>query len=217
VAVRLTEAQRAEIHTRFKAGEINRSALGREYGVSHETIRCIVTPGLAERNRTREAARYSANPKLSAKRKSEYRAANPEKEAARLAKRQANPEPDRRGVAGWRATHPEKVSEQKRRRYAQELGASGDGYTFDQWLTVCEIWAGCAYCRRFDTVLQVDHIIPISRDGTNHPSNLVPACGPCNSSKKNRLLSEWRNGDHCAVAAFAKEVAEYVLGKKEAA
>jgi 5-methylcytosine-specific restriction protein A len=32
-----------------------------------------------------------------------------------------------------------------------------------------------------------DHKIPISRGGTHDLDNLQPACGPCNSSKRDRL------------------------------
>jgi hypothetical protein len=39
----------------------------------------------------------------------------------------------------------------------------------------------CAYCGREATT--VDHIIPVSLGGDAHPSNLVAACVPCNSSK----------------------------------
>ncbi|MFJ8152239.1 HNH endonuclease [Streptomyces sp. NPDC094468] len=40
-----------------------------------------------------------------------------------------------------------------------------------------------------------DHIVPLSRGGTNDIENLRPACGPCNFSRGNRaswfdLLSE---------------------------
>lgn len=31
-----------------------------------------------------------------------------------------------------------------------------------------------------------DHIVPISRGGTNEPGNLQPACRECNASKHNR-------------------------------
>lgn len=31
-----------------------------------------------------------------------------------------------------------------------------------------------------------DHIVPISRGGTNHPSNLQPSCRECNSSKRDQ-------------------------------
>lgn len=37
----------------------------------------------------------------------------------------------------------------------------------------------------------VDHIIPLSRNGTNWPDNLALACQLCNLSKNNHLLHEW--------------------------
>lgn len=47
----------------------------------------------------------------------------------------------------------------------------------------------CVYCgSAADTV---DHVRPLSRGGHEAEYNLVPACGPCNYSKHNRLLTEW--------------------------
>lgn len=47
----------------------------------------------------------------------------------------------------------------------------------------------CAYCG--DCANTVDHIIPLSRGGTNDPENLTPACKSCNSSKRDKLVHEW--------------------------
>jgi len=46
-----------------------------------------------------------------------------------------------------------------------------------------------AFCRRCDTTesLTIDHVVPIDLDGTNDLGNLQVLCGPCNSSKGNRL------------------------------
>ncbi|WP_442947121.1 HNH endonuclease [Novosphingobium sp.] len=49
----------------------------------------------------------------------------------------------------------------------------------------------CGYCLASDPVMCVDHIIPLSRGGSNLDSNLVACCIPCNSSKSDRLPSEW--------------------------
>ena len=38
----------------------------------------------------------------------------------------------------------------------------------------------------------LDHIIPLSRDGTNKKENLTIACCKCNCSKGTKLLTEWR-------------------------
>lgn len=38
----------------------------------------------------------------------------------------------------------------------------------------------------------IDHLIPLSRGGTNYEGNLAPACKSCNSSKGSLLIVEWR-------------------------
>ena len=52
----------------------------------------------------------------------------------------------------------------------------------------------CVYCgdTELTAPLCADHVVPLSRGGTNDETNLVACCIPCNSSKNNRLLSEWR-------------------------
>lgn len=54
----------------------------------------------------------------------------------------------------------------------------------------------CAYCgiRLFWDVLgdiHADHIVPVSRGGTNNPDNLALACADCNLGKGNSTLPEW--------------------------
>lgn len=41
----------------------------------------------------------------------------------------------------------------------------------------------CCYCGRKDIPLQVEHIVPKSRGGSNRASNLCLACEPCNTTK----------------------------------
>ena len=41
-------------------------------------------------------------------------------------------------------------------------------------------------------VMDVDHILPISRGGTDHPDNLQLLCSGCNRSKGGRTMAEWR-------------------------
>src|SRR4051794_17871907 len=54
----------------------------------------------------------------------------------------------------------------------------------------------CQYCGRSVTELRSresltrDHLIPLSRGGTNDWTNVVSACSPCNTRKANRLPSE---------------------------
>lgn len=47
----------------------------------------------------------------------------------------------------------------------------------------------CCYCGA--PAEHADHFVALSRGGVHCRDNLVPACGPCNSSKYNRDPSEW--------------------------
>lgn len=52
----------------------------------------------------------------------------------------------------------------------------------------------CVYCGASgDGVdLECDHVVPVSRGGSNDMDNLATACRSCNRSKKDLLLEEWR-------------------------
>lgn len=41
-------------------------------------------------------------------------------------------------------------------------------------------------------VSQIDHIVPLARGGTNHPTNIQPLCRRCNSSKGARNRTDYR-------------------------
>ena len=49
----------------------------------------------------------------------------------------------------------------------------------------------CAYCGAENIPLQLEHIIPRSRGGSNRVSNLTLACEPCNRAKGNRTAAEF--------------------------
>lgn len=80
----------------------------------------------------------------------------------------------------------------KARRRSLEVGAPGHA-TAEQIQARIDFYGGlCAYCRKrpFE---HLDHVIPLSRGGSNWPANLRPACRWCNISKRDRKLSEWRS------------------------
>ena len=49
----------------------------------------------------------------------------------------------------------------------------------------------CAYCGATGVPLNIDHIRPRSKGGTNRVSNLTWACIPCNQAKDDLDLDEW--------------------------
>ncbi len=50
---------------------------------------------------------------------------------------------------------------------------------------------GCGLHFPFN-IMDVDHILPKSRGGTDHPDNLQLLCSGCNRSKGSRTMAEWR-------------------------
>lgn len=49
----------------------------------------------------------------------------------------------------------------------------------------------CSYCDARDVPLNIDHVVPKSRGGSDRISNLTLACVPCNQAKGNRPVSEF--------------------------
>jgi 5-methylcytosine-specific restriction endonuclease McrA len=51
----------------------------------------------------------------------------------------------------------------------------------------------CAYCgvKLSTYTATLDHVIPLSRGGSDEPRNLVWCCKKCNYSKGNKLPYEW--------------------------
>lgn len=81
----------------------------------------------------------------------------------------------------------------------QRWGTEVGNYSYEDWLKLLQQHDNkCYYCgvelRNEEGKLMAtrDHIVPLSRGGTDEISNIVPACKSCNGSKSNKLISEWK-------------------------
>jgi 5-methylcytosine-specific restriction endonuclease McrA len=74
------------------------------------------------------------------------------------------------------------------------------GYEVREYLL--EKWfRRCAYCKREDIGLQVEHLVPRARGGSDRVSNLTIACERCNRAKGNQTAAEY---GHAHLMAQAK-------------
>lgn len=120
--------------------------------------------------------------------------------AARLRSKKYYAKPDvrdriRQRVENYRKNHPEKVKawNANRRTRLMNVGIITDEMVFEVYARDS---GKCAYCGDVTGhVWHLEHIIPLSRGGTNAIDNLCVSCSPCNLSKGARTPSEW-DGKH---------------------
>jgi hypothetical protein len=74
----------------------------------------------------------------------------------------------------------------------------------------------CAYCHTSGVPLQVEHLIPTSRGGSDRASNLVIACEPCNKRKGTRTAEEFGYPEIQAQARVPLKAAAQVSSIKTA-
>lgn len=106
----------------------------------------------------------------------EWAKRNPEKRAA-IRKR-------------WKANNRPLVNQLNRLRMYREKNAVGS-HTLEEVEKTIQAWGGlCAYCEE-NKATTIDHVQPLTKNGTNDKSNLVPSCVSCNSSKGNKIIWNW--------------------------
>jgi 5-methylcytosine-specific restriction endonuclease McrA len=74
----------------------------------------------------------------------------------------------------------------------------------------------CAYCQTSGVPLQVEHLVPKSRGGSDRASNLVIACEPCNKRKGSRTAEEFGHPEIQAQARVPLKAAAHVSSIKTA-
>lgn len=82
--------------------------------------------------------------------------------------------------------NPETIAHLKARRYAKEKNAEGS-HSLEEWNKLKDSYGNvCAFCGS-DEKLTKDHIIPLSKGGSDYIENIQPLCKSCNSKKHNHI------------------------------
>lgn len=127
--------------------------------------------------------------------------------------RKNNPESRKRTCKKYADANKDVLAAQVRVRLARNYAANGYCSATQATARIALYGGVCAYCKRAPHH-DLDHVIPLSRGGSNWPANLRPACIRCNRSKNDRLLCEWQP-DFEAVTASEKRISKaHAVGRK---
>lgn len=93
----------------------------------------------------------------------------------------------------WRKQNPDAARALLEKYRARKLNAGGNYTQKDVKRQYNRQYSECFYCgEKLNNFYHVDHVVPLSRGGTNHCGNIVIACPSCNSSKSNKYITEWK-------------------------
>jgi 5-methylcytosine-specific restriction endonuclease McrA len=148
-----------------------------------------------EKRRAYGRAYYHANKERSKASALAWHAANRKKKRGHNQKwTSANREKDYAATRAWVKANPDKALTHKHQRRARKLGAEGHHTAADVAKIRKQQRDRCAalHCQ---VVLEgkghVDHIVPLSRGGSNWCTNLQLLCASCNCSKGALTMKEW--------------------------
>ena len=80
----------------------------------------------------------------------------------------------------------------RKRRAAKH--ASPGGFTAEEFKALCETYGNkWLACGDTEALLEADHVVPLTRGGSNDIGNIQPLCGTCNRKKYVRVI-DYRSG-----------------------
>jgi 5-methylcytosine-specific restriction endonuclease McrA len=94
----------------------------------------------------------------------------------------------------YRLTNMERARAASRKRRALRASAVGS-HSLEDWLAVRAFFGDkCLRCgvANGQSILHADHIVPLSRGGSDNIDNIQPLCGPCNIWKRDRHIVDYR-------------------------
>jgi 5-methylcytosine-specific restriction endonuclease McrA len=87
----------------------------------------------------------------------------------------------------WAEENSERVQQAKannRRKRRAARHASHGNFTAEEFKELCERYGNkCLACGDAEAVLEADHVVPLTRGGSDEISNVQPLCGSCNRKK----------------------------------
>lgn len=144
---------------------------------------------LIEKGKIRVKEWYHSNTARARKRARAYYLSNKEEIKARSRKWASDhPERNRAKATEWNKTHSDERKLISLRSFHKRKSQKHGSFTSAEWCLLCEKYDYRCLCCGKKKPLTVDHVIPLSKGGTNTIDNIQPLCQPCNSIKHVKVL-----------------------------
>lgn len=101
-----------------------------------------------------------------------------------------NGEACRAASLAWKKANPERHNAHHR-KWKHTKRANGGTYLVAEWFALIDAQEGRCVACGIECKLTVDHIVPVSRGGSNSIGNIQGLCLSCNCSKKNLTMREF--------------------------
>jgi 5-methylcytosine-specific restriction endonuclease McrA len=154
-------------------------------GLTARCRKCLNEQAREYREKNRETLRAKQR---------DYIAKNPEREK----NRKRDPVEVRERASRWYYEHKHenrvqvRLREAANRRRARKMQSSGHYTRADVELQLNAQKRRCWHCGKpLGDKYEIDHLIPLSRGGSNDARNIVISCRACNRSKGAKLPQEW--------------------------
>ena len=136
---------------------------------------------------------YQKNDKKVKSRVRQYHASNRDKLNVQRAIRAArNPEQTKESRDRWKKSNPDKVIASRiKTLHKRRLLQREQSKTIPIKNIIRLRNQPCNYCGSRQ-IIQLDHVIPLVRGGSDSEGNLVAACRRCNLSKGYKFVMEWK-------------------------
>ena len=156
----------------------------KNYRESHpENLPKKVAANRKWRNSLTGTKKEAFNQKCEANRAKWRAALSPEEKVIYDRKRRGTVKPRKRGYRD-----PVMRSVHRCRYNALKKSAPGQ-FTKKEWVELCNSYGNkCLACGKTGIYLSPDHVVPLSRGGSNYLENMQPLCLPCNMSKNAKTI-----------------------------
>jgi 5-methylcytosine-specific restriction endonuclease McrA len=160
-----------------------------EFGIHRSTKSGLYSQCFICHRQSRAIQRVRRASQIKIEQQNNYNQNKEKRKAYATAWQKANPEKFRRYQSISKKRNKESIAADTRRRNARR---KDNGVFVISKQELIKLSQGpCFYCGSTQQIT-VDHVVAISRGGTDSIGNLVSACKSCNSQKRQLTIMEWR-------------------------